>query len=459
MKTDDMPGPAGSLLLGSARELLRDQVGAYERAMHQYGEAARFRIGPRRLGFEFDAVFTPAAAREVLATHAADYVKEAPIFTEFSRLIGNGLLTSNGERWRRDRRLIAPLFTPRRIRSYVEPTAGVATGTVDGWLANDPCGGVLSLRDVGFGYALEVLGTTVFGTNVADAAPTLRSTIPVLSDHAARRGLAPVRVPASWPTPANRAAARAQAQLYELVDHLIAERRRSVEAGDDLLGRLISARDPETGAGLDDQEVRDQVLIFLIGGHETAAGALALTLHLLGRHPDIQERVHDEVRAVVGDAAVGADDLKRLTYTGQVVDEVLRIYPPGHTLVRTAATTTELVGREVPAGRIVAVSIWAIHHNPDVWSEPHRFDPDRFAPDHNGDAPRRDRYAHLPFGGGPRSCIGEHLARAELVIGAATVLRSCRLRSLVEDPKFSAGVTFRPDDPLPCWVEPWDRDS
>jgi cytochrome P450 len=222
---------------------------------------------------------------------------------------------------------------------------------------------------------------------------------------------------------------------------------------------VITARDPETGAGLDDQDVRDQVLIFLIGGHDTTAGALALILHLLGRHPDVQERVHDEVTAVVGDAAVGPDDLERLTYTSQVVDEVLRMYPPGHTLVRKATTTTELLGREVPPGRIVAVSVWAIHHNPDVWPEPYRFDPDRFASDQDGDAPRRDRYAHLPFGRGPRSCIGDHLARAELVIGAATAARSCRLRSLVDEPKFSTGVTFRPDDPLPCWVESWDSGS
>lgn len=454
-----MPGPVGSGLLGSTRELLRDQVGAYERAMHQYGDAARFRIGPPRVGFEFDAVFTPAAAREVLATNAADYVKEAPVFTEFSRLIGNGLLTSNGARWRRGRRLVAPLFTPRRIGSYIEPTAEVATGTVDGWLARETSGGVVGLRDTCTEIALEVLGRTVFGADVTEAAPTLRRTISVLSEYAARRGLAPVRWPVSWPTPANRTAARARTELYDLVDRLIAERRRNDALGDDLLSRLIAARDPETGSGLDDQEVRDQVLIFLIGGHDTTAGALAVTLHLLGRHQAVQERAHDEVTAVVGDAAVGRDHLGQLTYTGQVVDEALRMYPPGHTLVRKAATTTELLGRQVPAGRIVAVSVWAIHHNPDVWPEPHRFDPDRFEPDEDDDAPRRDRYAHLPFGGGPRSCIGEHLARAELVIATATAVQRCRLRSMVDEPKFSAGVTFRPDDPLPCRVERWDRAS
>lgn len=452
-----MPGPAGSLLLGSARDLLRDQLGTYERAMDEFGETARFRVGPPRLGFEFDAVFAPAGAREVLATHAADYVKEAPVFTEFSRLIGNGLLTSNGDRWRRDRRLIAPIFTPARIRSYVEPTAEVATRTVDGWLASHPSGAVVDLRDVGTGYALDVLGTTVFGTSVAEATPTLRSTIAVLTTHATRRGLAPVRVPASWPTPANRKVLRARAQLYELVDRIITERRRSDEVGDDLLSRLISARDPDGGAGLDDQEVRDQVLIFLIGGHDTAAGALALTLHLLGHHHDVQDRVRDEVTTVVGDAAVGPDHLEQLTYTGQVVDEVLRLYPPGHTLVRTAATGTELLGREVPPGRIVAVSVWGIHHNPEVWDDPYRFDPDRFAPVSDDDAPRRDRYAHLPFGGGPRSCIGDHLARVELVIGTATAVRSCRLRSMVDEPRIHAGVTVRPADPLPCRVEPWHR--
>jgi cytochrome P450 len=458
VQTDELPGPAGSPLLGSARALRRDQLGTYERAMHDYGDAARFRVGPPRIGFDFDVVFTPAGAREVLATRAADYVKEAPVFTEAVRVIGNGLLLSNGDRWRRDRRMLAPLFTPRRIREYVAPTAAVAADTVDTVLERHPGGGVLGLRDAGTEYALGVLGRTVFGSDVTDASPTLRRTIPILSRYVTRRGLAPVRVPASWPTPANRTADRARDELYGLVDRLIAQRRAGENVGQDLLSMLLSARDPEDGLGLDDQEVRDQALIFLIGGHDTTAGTIAMTLHLVASHEPVQDRLRAEAADVLGEGPIGPDELGRLTYTAQVVDEALRMYPPGHTLVRKAAVDTELLGREVPAGRIVAVSVWGIHHNPAVWPEPHRFDPDRFD-GHEGPAGARDRYAHLPFGRGPRSCIGDHLAMAELTIAVASVVRSCRLRPMVAEPELEAGMTLRPVDELPCWVEPWDRSA
>jgi cytochrome P450 len=454
VQTDTLPGPTGSRLLGSARDLMRDQLGTYERAMHDHGDAARFRIGPPRLGFEFDVVFTRAGAREVLASHAGDYVKEAPVFTEAVRVIGNGLLLSNGERWRRDRRLLAPLFTPRRIREYVEPTAEVAAETVETVLARHPSGGVVGLRDAGTEYALGVLGRTIFGSDIAAASPTLRRTIPILSRYVTRRGLAPARVPAAWPTPANRVANRARRELYALVDGLIAERRGGRNLGNDLLSMLLAARDPESGIGLDDPEVRDNALIFLIGGHDTTAGTVALTLHLVARHPAVQEAIRAEATDVLGDGPIGREELGRLGCTARVIDETLRMYPPGHTLVRKASTETELLGRRVPAGRIVAVSVWGIHHNPAVWPDPHRFDPDRFDDDRTAD---RDRYAHLPFGGGPRSCIGDHLAMAELTILVASIIRSCRLRPMVDEPELEAGMTLRPVDAMPCRVEPSDR--
>ena len=210
------------------------------------------------------------------------------------------------------------------------------------------------------------------------AAPVLRATVPVLNAYAARRILSPVRLPGWVPTRPNRTAERARRELWGLVDGLIAERRAGALDGDDLLTLLLTARDPEDGTALGDDAVREQALILLVGGHETTATTLALTLQLLGRHPDVQQRVRDEVAAVVGDRPVGADDLPRLTYAAQVVDETMRLYPPGHTLVRHAHQATTLDGSEVPAGHLVAISIWGVHHNPDVWPDPDRFDPDRF---------------------------------------------------------------------------------
>jgi cytochrome P450 len=241
-----------------------------------------------------------------------------------------------------------------------------------------------------------------------------------------------------------------------LVDRLIARRRAADHAGDDLLGLLLAARDPEGTGGIDDRGIRDQVLVFLLGGHETTASALALTLQLLATHPDVQERARTEAARVLADRRAAPDDVEQLRYTGHIVDEALRLYPPGHTVVRTAVENLRLLDHDVPRGRIVALSFWGVHHNPSVWPDPERFDPDRFAPSGSGedDAPSHLRYSHLPFGGGPRACIGVHLALTELVIAVAAVLRAYRLRAVVTEPRLDVGLTLRPLGPLLCRLEP-----
>jgi cytochrome P450 len=309
------------------------------------------------------------------------------------------------------------------------------------------------------GYALDALGRAVLGDDVGAARPVLREALPLLSAHAVRRGLAIVRLPPSLPTPANRRAQQTQARIYALVDELIARRRSGQRSGDDLLSLLLAARDPEGGAGIDDRGVRDQALVFLLGGHETTGSALALTLQLLASHTDVQERVRAEVTSVLGDRPPTAEDIERLRYTAQVVDEALRMYPPGHTLVRTAVEDSRLLGHPVPKGRIVAISIWGIHHNASVWPDPERFDPDRFAvSDTDGETSAdQGRYAHLPFGGGPRACIGAHLAMTELVIAVAAVLRAYRMRAVLETPVLDVALTLRPRGALPCHMEALPR--
>ena len=239
---------------------------------------------------------------------------------------------------------MAPLFTRKRITSYVDGMAVAADRLAATWAAAPD--GRVDLSAAGTHYALDVLGRSVFGGDVESAAPVLRATVPVLNAYAARRILSPVRLPGWVPTRPNRTAERARRELWGLVDGLIAERRAGALDGDDLLTLLLTARDPEDGIALGDDAVREQALILLVGGHETTATTLALTLQLLGRHPDVQQRVRDEVEAVVGDRPVGADDLPRLTYAAQVVDETMRLYPPGHTLVRHAHQATTLDGSD-----------------------------------------------------------------------------------------------------------------
>ena len=456
MVSETPPSGGGSWLFGAARDLRRDQLGTYRRALGAHGGGiVRFRVGPPGIGFEFDTVFRPEEARQVLATDAAQYDKEVPAFEEFRWVMGNGLLTSDGDLWRRDRRIVAPLFTRRRVVSHVGTMSSAAARLVSSWDAAAAEGGEVDLHDAGMHYALDVLGRTVFGEDVERLVAVLRDTVPLLSEFAARRALSAVRTPASWPTPANLRASRARDLLWGVVDDLVTTRRAASSAAGDLLSLLLTARDPETGEALDDVAVRDQALTFLIAGHETTGTTLALALHLLGRHQAEQQRVRDEVATVAGDGPISDSGIDQLVYTTHVVNEALRLYPSGHTIVRHAHSSASLAGHEVPPGRIVAVSVWGIHHNPDVWESPERFDPDRFARhvDDAEPAGQVARYAHLPFGGGPRGCIGQHLAMAELVVAVATVVRAFSLEAVDREPELDVGATLRPRGQLPCRIQ------
>ena len=444
----DPPLVHGSVLLGSARDLQRDQLGTYARAMAEHGDIARFRVGPGRIGFTFDAVFAPEGARQVLAADAGHYVKDAPVIGEFAYFLGNGLLVSKGERWRSHRRIAQPLFTRRAVSDHVTTVTSAAADLASWCEADAAAGRPVELHHLSMRYALHALGLAVFGDDIAEAAPTLRDQLPPLGEHLKRRSLAPVRSPHWWPSPANRRAEGIRKEVWGLADRLIAARRASGAEGDDLLSRLIKARDPETGEALSDDDVRDEAIIFLIAGHETTGSALAFTLHLLGRHPEVQDRVRAE--------ALEAPDVDQLPYTTQVINESMRLYPPAHTVVRRASEETELLGYRVDKGRIVAVNIHGIHHRADVWPDPFRFSPDRF--DAGGAAGDRSRrasgYTHLPFGGGPRACIGEHLAMAELVAAVAALVRRYRLESLLEEPDLEVDLAIRPRGSLPARFVP-----
>ncbi|HVL93924.1 MAG TPA: cytochrome P450 [Acidimicrobiales bacterium] len=452
------PSAGGSLLLGCARQLQHDQLGTYAEAMAAHGDIARFRVGPPRFGFEFDAVFSPEGAHQVLAGDAGHYVKDAPVIGEFRHFLGDGLLVSRGERWLSHRRIAQPLFTRRAVTSHLEAIAA-ATGDLLSWCEADAAAGTpVDLHALSMRYALAALGRSVFGKDIAQVAPTLRDVLPPLGDHLKHRALSPFRSPHWFPSPANRRGERMRKVVWDLADSLIADRRATGTEGTDLLSRLLSARDPDTGEALSDADVRDEVIIFLIAGHETTGSALAFTLHLLGRHQEVQDRVRAEAAEAAVSVRNGAPtvhDVERLPYTVQVINEAMRLYPPAHTVVRRAEADTELLGYPVQKGRIVAVSIWGVHHRPTVWAEPFEFSPERQEVDlSTGVAGRRPTpYRQFPFGGGPRKCIGEHLAMAELAAAVAALLGRYRLRSLLEVPEVEVDLALRPRGTLPCRFE------
>lgn len=417
--------------------------------MAEHGDIASFRVGVPPWGFSFDVVFSPEGARQVLAADSANYEKDAPVFDEVAHFLGRGLLVSKGAEWRQHRRIVGPLFTRAAVADHAEEIAIAADQLAAGLCRDAEVAAQVDLYEHSMRYALDALGRAVFGDDLVAMAPVLRSELPALGEHLKRRALSPVRSPHWFPSRANRDAERIRRVVWEVADELIVTRRQRGPSGRDLLDRLLDARDPETGEALSDDEVRDEAIIFLVAGHETTGTALAFTLYLLGRDAQVQERVHAEVHGA------GRPDIEHLPFTTQVVSEAMRLYPPAHTVVRKATRDTELLGYRIPAGRIVSVNIWGIHHRDSLWEAPHAFDPDRFtvSGDHAGRSRRTMSYAHLPFAGGPRSCIGEHLAMAELVAAVAAVVERCRLTALEAEPELEVDLALRPFGDLPCRVE------
>ena len=444
-----IPGPRGLPLLGSSLDLLRDPLGTYERARRTHGDVVRFVVGPTGRRVVLHMVFEPDLVRQALADHGQ--TKDMTFYTAVAETLGDALLTSDGARWRRQRRIIQPLFTRQRMAGYVAAMAEEATALVAAWEPAAAAGRPADLHREMTGYTLRVIGRLLFGTDVDAAIGPVGAAFGVLNRYIHGRVVSPVCWPPHWPTPANRRAAQARATLDAVVDQIIGRRRTAgAPEADDLVGRLLAARDPDTGDRLDDTEVREQVLLFLLAGHETTATALTFTLHLLGRHPDVQRRVRDEARAVLGDRAPTAADAASLACTTRVVKEAMRLYPPVYGIGRRTGAAASFGGYPLPAGSVVVVSPWVTHRHPRHWPRPDRFEPDRFVPDREAE---RHRYAYLPFGGGPRACIGGHFAMLEAVVATATVVGRYRLATPPGPVPLATGITLRPAAPVSCKLQ------
>jgi cytochrome P450 len=437
----------GSFLLGSALDLRRDMLGAFERAFVRHGDVVRFLAGPPGLRLGLYVLFHPDAAHRVLAGFSANYRKEAVFYSEVRSAFGDGLLTSQDEEWQRQKRFLQPLFRARQVDGYATDMSGQVHGLVRRWRSQPA--GTVDLHEEMTRLTLATVCRILFGEDLGRALPVVQRAFEPLGEACLRRAMAPVRLPTGVPTPMNRQRNRAREALYGVCDEIVARRRASGDRQQDMLGLLLDARDG--GSALTDAEVRDQVLIFLLAGHETTSTALTYTLHLLGRHPDIQRRVRAEVDAVVGAATPTAQHVAALEYTAMVLKEAMRLYPSAPVIGRRAVGDDELCGYRIPAGSDVWVSPWVVHRHPDFWDEPARFDPERFAAARDE---ARHRYAWLPFGGGPRACIGQHFSMLESAIALAMLVRDFEFTAPPGEPRYTNHITLRPTHGVPSLVTP-----
>ncbi|MGW6978132.1 cytochrome P450 [Streptomyces sp. NPDC054932] len=448
----EVPGLAGVPLLGSLFDLKSDSLGTYLRAQHQHGDLVRITAGPPGMRAELYCVFSPAGAQQVLASDAARFRKDNHFYQEVRESFGNGLLTSQDEDYLRQRRLVQPLFTRRRVDGYAEAIAAETAAVIASW--GEARDGVVDVSDEMMHLALRAVARILFGTDVEATADVVAGCFPVITDYVLRRGYSPANIPRHWPTPGNRRAAAAMDELYGVCDRIIAERRSAGAGtpGEDLLTLLAAARSSDDGE-FDATELRDQVLIFLLAGHETTATSLCFALHLLARHPGEQDRAREEISRVLGDRTPGAADLDRLPFLTQVLKEAMRLYPAAPVIGRKAVAETRIGEHTVPAGADVILAPWVTHRHPAHWPDPDRFDPERFTPEAEAERPR---YAWFPFGGGPRACIGQHFSMLESVIALAMILRAYEFEAVDTEIPVGAGITLSTNGPARCRIRRLD---
>jgi cytochrome P450 len=446
----DPPGPFYWEPFSGARAMLRDPLGCLERDWHTYGDIGCVRVGPLRHYF----VIHPDHVQHVLQERNRNYVK-GPIIARTKVLIGEGLFTSEGDFWRRQRRLAQPAFHRARIAAFADMMTACGRDMLDSWAGAAASGTTFDLAAETSRVTLRVVGKALFSLDLQGEAASVGQALVEALDFVTHRTFN-LLVPSMWvPTGRIRRFRRALAVLDDMVLRIVHERRRASDpsAAQDLLGMLIAARDEETGEGMTDRQLRDEVMTFVLAGHETTAVSLAWIWYLLARHPAVEHRLRDEVATTLGGRTPTLDDLPRLPYARMVVEESMRLYPPLWAFGRQALEEDQIGGYRIAAGAPLNVIPWLTHRHPDFWPDPGCFDPERFAPER---AAARHRFAYLPFSGGPRLCIGSEFALMEAVLLLAMTVQRYRIaladpeRPIVPDVK----VTLRPRGGIPVRIRP-----
>lgn len=396
------------------------------------GPVTRVTLGPRWLIPPIVLATSPQGIRDILSVRDGSVDKTSTVATELRRLLGGNLFVLPHAEWLPRRRTLQPVFTRQRVRQFGGHMAEAAETVCAEWRD----GAEIDLDAQCRTLTLRALGRSVLGLDLDERSDAIAEPLRVATSYAVRRALRPLRAPGWMPTPARRRARAAAGAIRELADEILQACRADAGREAPLVHALIDATDPETGKALSDSEIRDEMIIFLFAGHDTTTTTLTYALWALGRHREMQERAAAEA-AALGDRQLTPDDVARLGFTVQVLQEALRLCPPGPTGTRMATRDVEVGGYRVKAGTMLAFGRLAVQTDPDLWTDTLRFDPDRFSP---GGADGRDRWQYLPFGGGPRSCIGDHFAMLEATLALATIVRRVQIESLSGD--FPLAVPF-----------------
>jgi cytochrome P450 len=437
-----VPGPSGGTAARLLAWVVRNPLRFYLDLAARYGDAVRVPIGPKT---SFYLLSRPEHAEHVLAANQDNYVK-AFTYRPLRALIGNGLLTSEGEDWRRHRRLIQPVFARRDVLAFGPAMTEAAQRMLMRWDELGD-GAVIDVATQMSALALDVVGWALFSTDLTgDAERTVRAMAA-----GQRVAMLASLLPLSYGPRSTRmvkAAARRAGHTTEGIEgpvgRIMAARRAGGNGHRDLLDVLMTARNPD-GSPFTDTEIADEVSTFMLAGHETTANTLSWSLALLAAYPAARSRLEHEVDSALGGREPTAADAARLEWTTAVVAEALRLYPPAWTIERDAIAGDDVAGVPVPAGSLVAIPPYLVHRHREFWPDPAGFDPARFCPDTRNNPARQHRYAYIPFGGGRRACVGQSFAELETVLVLASITQRFRLELTASGiPQPRANVTLRP---------------
>ncbi len=405
---------------------VRSFVDGFQALVDAGGPVSRIVLGPKWLLPNVVLISSPQGARDLLGrTDEVSDRGRVRTMVEMHALMGGNLLNLPHQRWLPRRRTLQPMFTKHHVARYAGHMAAAAQDIADGWRA----GTLVDLDAQCRKLTLRALGRSVLGMDLDERADevgrSLRASLAWVADRASR----PVNPPRWLPTRGQRAARRANETLHRLAAQILHAVRTNPHRDAPLVRALIEATDPETGQPLTDDEICHELVLFMLAGHDTTSTTLTYALWSLGHHRDIQQQVRAEV-AALGERALIPDDVSQLGLTVRVLHEALRLCPPAAGTMRTPTRDIVVDGYGVEADTLALVSFYAMHRDPALWEDPLRFDPDRFLPERSKG---RSRWQYLPFGGGPRSCIGDHFAMLEATLALATIVRAAEIESLDVD--------------------------
>jgi cytochrome P450 len=429
-------------LIGRIWRGVRDPLGFLVSLEAQYGDIVTLRRGRSY------AIFNPDYVKQVLQENYTNYEKGPKYRAALSPLMGNGLFTSEGAFWLRQRRIAQGAFQKTQLPVFGDHILACVADMIADWERKARAHEPVALREALTELTLHATLRMLFGVDAQGEMPALVDAVHHVNDDIKfGRLFLPVRLPKWVPTPRRQRFAHSLHTIDEFVYRIIRERQAADDPGTDLVGLLVRARDPETGERMDDRQLRDEVVTMLNAGHDTVTDATVWTLVLLAQHPEIQERVREEVERTAGPSGPTAATLPSMDFLGRVFRETLRLYPPAWGFGRTALQPDTFGPYTVPAGGLVIISPYVMHRSPRLWDRPEVFDPDRFLP---AASAARAKFAYVPFGSGPRMCIGANLAMMEAPLIVASLLRRFDI-SLPGDVNLEASprISLRPKATIP----------